>query len=301
MLAVRWGRHAPRPVARALCDGRQLAGPLLAVTLGVATAIPALSPSLTRFEPTESDRQPTPGAGAAFERALSGASGPRVVAAVRTKLDSGQASAALREAYRNVTGEEPSEGTVRVLTAQWAHETGQGASMFNYNFGGIKGTGPSGLSVAQRTREGFGATERTIVDRFRAYTTPAEGATDYVKLLSTRFPEALQSAKNADPVGFVQGLKSRGYFTGDPAAYTRSVVSLSGMAIPESYAAAPTLSARALNAAPRAQAASSRYEPSYALPGGVTPALIDGMALADEISRAALRIAAATKPSGERR
>ena len=216
---------------------------------------------------------------------------------MRTRLDTGQASEALRSAWQAVTGEVPSEKTVRVLTAQWAHETAHGASMFNYNFGGIKGTGPSGLSVAQRTREGFAETERTITDRFRAYQTAEEGATDYVRLLASRFPEATEAARQGDPVAFVRGLKSRGYFTGDPAAYTRSVVALSGIELPSGVPAVPPR----LEAAPVAPMAVASAERSFDLsPPSAVPMLVDGMALADEISRAALRIAFATRPEEER-
>lgn len=252
-------------------------------------------PRLTReAEPASAESK------AAFARALghveTGRAGPTLVSPVRTRLDAGQASEALRTAWQAVTGEVPSEKTVRVLTAQWAHETAHGASMFNYNFGGIKGTGPSGLSVSQRTREGFGETERTITDRFRAYQTAEEGATDYVRLLSSRFPEATEAARRGDPEAFVRGLKSRGYFTGDAGAYTRSVVALSGIELP-SGTPAPT---PRLEAAPSSMALASAERNIDFAPISTQPALVDGMALADEISRAALRIAFATRPEEER-
>lgn len=218
------------------------------------------------------------------------------MAPTRTKLDAGQASAALREAWQAVHGEAPNDETVSLLTAQWAHETGRGASMFNYNFGGIKGSGPSGLSVAQRTREGHGATERTIVDNFRAYTTAEEGATDYVRLLAKRFPEATEAARTGDPGAFVHALKTRGYFTGDEGAYTRSVATLAGLPLSEgTYAAPPVLDARPLLPPSGMVATGSAlaYSDQSAL-------LVDSLSLADEISRAALRIAASTKPNGER-
>lgn len=240
--------------------------------------------------------RPSTANASAFARALGSADGDGnvgLVAPVRTRLDKGQASAALRAAWQSVMGEEPSEGTVKVLTAQWAHETGNGASMFNYNFGGIKGTGPSGLTVAQRTREGFGANERTITDNFRAYRTAEEGAGDYVRLLKARFPGAVEAAKNADPQAFVHALKARGYFTGDEGAYTRSIVALSGVELPEGIPdATPTLAPNPIGVQ------TSRFDSGFAAldPSSV---LVDGLALADEISRAALRIAAATRPKGE--
>lgn len=148
------------------------------------------------------------------------------VDAHRTPITTDTAKAAIAKAYRQLTGEMPSESTSAILTAQWAHETGRGASMFNYNFGGIKGVGPSGTTVAQRTREGYGDTERRIVDNFRAYASVDEGAKDYVHLLLSRYGSAMEAARRGDPSGFVRGLKERGYFTGDPAAYERSIASL---------------------------------------------------------------------------
>ena len=65
-------------------------------------------------------------------------------------------------------------------------ETGSGRSMYNNNFGGIKGQGPSGQSVAMRTREREGDSERKITDKFRAYDTPAEGASKVAPLTPAR-------------------------------------------------------------------------------------------------------------------
>jgi hypothetical protein len=225
-------------------------------------------------------------------RAEAAERGPTVVAATRTKLDGEQAAAALSRAYENVTGRPPSEKTLSLLTAQWAHETGRGASMFNFNFGGIKGVGPSGMSTAQRTREGWGETERVIVDKFRAYRTAEEGATDYVRLLAKRYPDAVQAAERGDAAGFVRGLKARGYFTGNEGAYLRSVQSLATVAQERGFTAIGgagsvlALSARhvaAARPAPAAPADAGLSEPDALQ-------FVDAFAIADELGRAALRI-----------
>jgi flagellum-specific peptidoglycan hydrolase FlgJ len=238
-----------------------------------------------------------------------------LVAARRTALSGEEAASALSQAYTKLTGKRPSAETTAILTAQWAHETGRGASMYNYNFGGIKGTGPSGLSVAQRTREGWGADERQIVDRFRAYTSPAEGATDYVRLLQARYPKALDAAAEGDAAGFVHALKARGYFTGNEGAYVRSVQSMSQQALAQGYgvlgsggAAAPSVgvsaprpaatTAEALDAIEQEQdvlALAEQATPSEA----VTP-FVNALRIADEISRAALRIATDETRAGRR-
>jgi hypothetical protein len=170
-----------------------------------------------------------------FEQSLAQV-GVRAVGAKRTRLTSDQASGAIRDALNRVTGEAPNEQTVALFTAQWAHETAHGTSMYNYNFGGIKGAGPTGLTVEQKTREGSGQTEHRVTDHFRAYDSAQDGANDYVKLLVQRYPEAVSAAQHGDSTGFVRGLKQRGYFTGDEGAYERSVRSISSGLLSGVYA-----------------------------------------------------------------
>jgi hypothetical protein len=147
----------------------------------------------------------------------------REVAPMATHMSANEARAALADGWQAVFGERPNADTLDILTAQWALETGHGRSMMNYNFGGIKGAGPSGLTVAYRTREGYGENERVIVDRFRAYASPSEGATDYVGLLKRRYGAALDCARAGDTRGFVHALASRGYFTASEATYATAI------------------------------------------------------------------------------
>jgi hypothetical protein len=263
----------------------------------VASTIQSISLALPTQDAQADARvqQASPGFEALLTSRTQAATAPALVTPTRTRLDGTQAAEALRAAWTQVTGEPPSPKTLSILTAQWAHETANGGSMYNFNFGGIKGMGPSGLSVSQRTREGSGANERTISDRFRAYHTAEEGATDYVKLLTQRFPEATASAQNGDAAGFVSGLKQRGYFTGDATAYARSVSSLSNQAMTQGFGALGshlgqlgTPAELDLHATPLA---SQRYE-DYALGSQPTSPLIDALRIGDEISRAALRIVA---------
>lgn len=158
------------------------------------------------------------------------AAAPTLVRAARTQLSGEQAASALRSAWTEVRGEPPRPETLSILVGQWAHETGRGASMLNYNFGGLKGTGPSGLSAAYTTREGWGETATRGVARFRAYGSAEEGARDYVSLLARRYPDAVSAAEQGDAAGFVHALKARGYFTDNEAAYSKSVQSLAALA-----------------------------------------------------------------------
>jgi len=211
-----------------------------------------------------------------------------VVAAVRTPLKPEEARSLIAGALERMTGEPPSKEQVAILTAQWAHETGRGASMYNYNFAGIKGTSPAGLSVMQRTREGYGATERTITDNFRAYRTAEEGADDYVALLKRRFPAALDAAKSGDPAGCVHALKQAGYFTGDEVAYTRSVTQMARELAPESLDfATPNLPTLPVDYAAFADARDFGAGVAAGTP------FVHDAAMSDHILQAALRILAA--------
>jgi hypothetical protein len=176
----------------------------------------------------ESATAPEPGH---TSEAASTATAPTLVRPVRTRLSGDEAANALRAAWTQVRGDPPSAETLSILVGQWAHETGRGASMLNYNFGGLKGTGPSGLSAACSTREGWGDNAVRVIDRFRAYGSAEEGARDYVSLLERRYPDAVSAAESGDARGFVQALKARGYFTDNEAAYSRSVQSLASRAL----------------------------------------------------------------------
>jgi hypothetical protein len=270
---------------------------------------------------------PTTAAGAApaFAQRLA-AEGTRRVEVKRTPLSTAAAGEAIAQAYSELTGNVLSGSARSILTAQWAHETGHGASMFNFNFGGIKGVGPGGLSVAQRTREGFGSSERSIVDSFRAYGSVEEGAKDYVQLLLSRYRTAVSAAERGDASGFVHGLKDKGYFTGDPAAYERSIATIANSILSSSgepqLASAEVPVAAAREVTPNANPMPTTSSPSsrrlgaslpewqrtptpmallevagvYGQSGSSTDDIADltavrALQMSDEVTRAAIRIA----------
>jgi hypothetical protein len=266
-----------------------LAG-FLPITADVVAAILPVGVTELREAP---EVKASKAAEAQFQQALEGAKAAQpagnLVPVVRTQLSAGQARDALRSAWEKVTGEVPSDKTLALITAQWAHETGSGASMYNYNFAGIKGAGPDGLSVAQHTREGYGATERRIVDNFRAYKSAEDGATDYVQLLSKRFPEAVEGARQGDPNAFVHGLKSRGYFTGQEGAYLNNVASIAsrylGQPLEMQGGAPPLLDYRGMPG----PAAPLDLQGMYAQMAPSPDSFVDALSITDQINRSALR------------
>lgn len=178
-----------------------------------------VSPNVAAAEP----QQPSPRAetataveGGIFARQLHEATR-------KTTMTMGEARGALASAWRSTFGTPPPRDTLAILVGQWGVETGRGSSMPGFNFGGIKGTGPSGLSLVSRTTEGAGAQAHRTTDRFRAYRSADEGALDYVHLLRDRFPAAIDRARAGDAPGFVHALKHAGYFTADEGQYTRAL------------------------------------------------------------------------------
>lgn len=143
---------------------------------------------------------------------------------ILTVLSGVDAAKALRRAWKKAQSKAPSLELLVLLTAHWAHETAAGASMYNYNFGGLKGRGPDGLSCLRGAREGFGFRTHVIRARFRAYPDAASGAADYVSLLLRKYPMAIDAAERGDALEFVRALHDGRYFTGSEETYSLSML-----------------------------------------------------------------------------
>lgn len=150
------------------------------------------------------------------------------VAARRTPLDPPQIRTALARAHERLAGRPASRALLDVLTAQVAHETARGQSMYNYNFGGIKGAGTHGETARCRTREVLGGTEKVVVDGFRAYRSAEEGAVDYLAFLQHRYGSALEAAERGDVTSYAAELKRKGYYTASVESYTAALRALVG-------------------------------------------------------------------------
>ena len=147
----------------------------------------------------------------------------REVEAKKTPLTPGEIRGALSLAYQKLHDEAPPPKLLDVLSAQVSTETASGASMHNYNFGGIKGTSPQGLTARAWTHEVYGGKEVRLKDGFRAYRTPVEGAIDSLSFLEKRFPRAIDAAKTGDVGGYVARLKAGRYFTADETQYANAM------------------------------------------------------------------------------
>lgn len=179
-----------------------------------------------------------------------------VYTAKKTPVSSAEIIPALRGAWFRFFGNWPSEDSVCILAAQWALETGRGASMMNYNCAGIKASGDQDCTfyatqenlpraIALRYVQNSTANEPCEIakddggvnvrvrfranhpmTKFRAYANLEDGAFDYVALLQRRFALSWPAVMTGDPAAFSKLLRKQGYYTAEEADYTRLMVSL---------------------------------------------------------------------------
>jgi hypothetical protein len=154
--------------------------------------------------------------------------GAKLVEAQRTPVSRTELRGAIERAYQKLTGNAPTRAFLDTLTAHASLETGSGAQMYNYNFGGIKGRSPTGETAVCRTKEVYSGNEVEVRDGFRAYRSLDDGAVDYLRLMQGRFGGAISNAESGDLAGFAHALKKAGYYTADESKYARALESLAG-------------------------------------------------------------------------
>ncbi|MBX3206268.1 MAG: glucosaminidase domain-containing protein [Labilithrix sp.] len=165
----------------------------------------------------------------------------------RTPVSRAELRGAIGRAHQKLTGRAASASMLDVLTAHASLETGSGSRMYNYNFGGIKGAGPTGETARCLTREVEGGREIEIRDGFRAYRSLDEGAVDYVRLMRDRFGGAVARAEAGDVDGFAHALKQARYYTADESKYASALRGLAG--VPEAASASAATPRREVSSA----------------------------------------------------
>lgn len=148
-----------------------------------------------------------------------------------TPLTLQDATRALTEAYIRVTGGAPSARVLALLLAQTAFETRRWQKLHNFNFGNAKADLSYPLITQFRSSEVENGIEQFFDPpdahcNFRAYTNPADGAVDYIRVLQSR-PHWWSGLQTEDPNAFVDALATAPkYFTGNPVIYKHAVTSL---------------------------------------------------------------------------
>lgn len=139
-----------------------------------------------------------------------------------------------------------SKAALALLYTHFLVETG--GKPWNYNFGDIRGVGPSGLYVellsawecAPADKVPPGSTRDPSRDntcspgsvayrppnqQFAAYASADEGASDWIAKLSARYPRAFAAMLTGDPKTYAYALHNEGYYTASPDVYANILVS----------------------------------------------------------------------------
>jgi hypothetical protein len=157
------------------------------------------------------------------------------VPAVRTQLTPEAAIDAIWHAHQDVVGGPCPIPLLEILAAQSSLETAQWHSMWNWNFGNIRGKGDQGNSMSIRGANevdgGKVVTGPGVEAGFAAYSDAMEGARAFVRFLCTashpphpnRYQTAIYNAEAGDVVGYCRELRQQGYFTASLSSYTAGV------------------------------------------------------------------------------
>jgi hypothetical protein len=143
-----------------------------------------------------------------------------------TPLSPDEASKALANGYKLVTGKKPSKKILALLIGQTALETGNWKSLHNFNFGNAKASSSDPFFQHFRCSEIINGQE-VFFDppspecRFAAHQNAAEGAAHYIRVLERR-PHWWNGLQTGTIEGFIQGLTTAPkYFTASPSLYLK--------------------------------------------------------------------------------
>jgi hypothetical protein len=149
-----------------------------------------------------------------------GTGGTGVNPATRTVVSISDMHNALSNAWSSVVGSEPTDMAVLTLLAQWGLETGNGASMYNYNIGNFKSAGqngsPPGAYFPLPTTENVGGVTQHMTANFASYDSLDHGVQAYLSAMHGRFGQAWPDVLSGDCDAFAQHLYDQHYYTGIP-------------------------------------------------------------------------------------
>src|SRR3990172_5873638 len=168
---------------------------------------------------------------------------PQYVPCVITKLEEGEAVYALREAWKRIYGNYPTNKSLALLWSQWCLESGRGKFCRNYNFGNIKKRHSNATTKIEDDGSLFAMFENVgeiingkqvifqpphLQTHFRAYKTVTDGAEDYIKFISQKkqYQKAWLAVIAGDPERFGHELKISGYYTASEQLYTKGIIRL---------------------------------------------------------------------------
>lgn len=128
-----------------------------------------------------------------------------------TPLTRGQANFAIREAFIELEGKEPTDNELRMLSAHSGLETGNwGSGFHNYNFGNFRGS----PYFKQRVPELIDGEWIKIDQTFKSFQVASDGALAWLKSLKRNWPTAFEVLDSGDTYEYARRLKEEGRIGG---------------------------------------------------------------------------------------
>jgi hypothetical protein len=142
------------------------------------------------------------------------------VPATRTVVSIADMHKALSEAWWRSTATNHTDLAVCTLMAQWALETGNGASMYNFNIGNFKSAGqngsPPGAFFPLATTENINGVTQHMTANFASYDSLDAGVSAYLTAMHGRFASSWPDILSGDCDAVAQHLYDQHYYTGIP-------------------------------------------------------------------------------------
>jgi hypothetical protein len=159
---------------------------------------------------------------------------PEQLTNVITPVDPAALAVELTAAWRALRAETPQRGSILLLIAHSALETGHWKSCHCWNIGNVKSVPNDGRDWTffrcYEVEKGkvVWYDPPSPVTRFRAFRTLREGALDHLTFLMgrKRYAAAWEHVLEPDPKDFVRALWDAGYFTADPEPVAHTVANI---------------------------------------------------------------------------
>lgn len=156
------------------------------------------------------------------------------VPTVRTNFSSPDFVKCLVEVWREQYKQIPQKKQIAVMWAQWALETGQGGSCWNFNIGNVKAKDNPNETIEYCALVGVWEivngkkiilTQEDPGSWFRSFPTLKDGVNFHLNFLrNKRYKIAWSAVEAGDPALFSKLLRQQGYYTASEEHYTKAVV-----------------------------------------------------------------------------
>lgn len=151
---------------------------------------------------------------------------------IRTKINKNDLIKGLIIGWNNLFNKMPTKEQIGVLYSQWALETGEGQSCWNFNLGNIKAVDDPTKVIEYCALNGVWEIiqgKRVVLSPdnpgawFRSFNNIEDGVFFHLQKMTTRFKSAWSAVDSGNPAAFAHLLKLAYYYTAPEADYVKLI------------------------------------------------------------------------------